>query len=221
MRSRARDTEHHLFDRASDRVAEQLRQLILSLSLAPGSLIVESEISEKLGCGRTPLREALLRLHQENLVVALPRRAISVADISIFDLQQTYEARSHLEAAMARLAAERIGESALDEAGRLLQHLEALSPDASPVEITEADMAFHRWVAKAAGNHYLLDAFDCVEGPACRLSVVAYQRGPYLPTTIREHRAILEALRRHDPDAAAARTAEHIGNAKERILRVL
>jgi DNA-binding GntR family transcriptional regulator len=210
-----------LFDRSSDRVADQLRRMIVSLELAPGSLIVEPQLVAQLGCSRTPLREALLRLQQENLILALPRRAMSVADISIFDLQQVYEARADLESAAARMAAERIGEEALEQARGLVDRFEALPTGASPFEITELDMAFHRVLVEAARNHYLADAFNCLVGPAQRLSVVSYGRGPQLPPTRAEHRVILEAIEGRDAAGAAARMAEHISNAKERILRTL
>lgn len=210
-----------LFDRASDKVSEQLRRLIISLELEPGALLVESQLMERLGCGRTPLREALQRLHDENLVIALPRRAISVADITVAGLQQIYEARWHLEPVMGCLAAERIDAEHLDRLRSLLAGPQPTTPPVTPFEVTEWDMAFHRAIAEASGNRYLLAAFERIQGPAQRLLVFAYHRGPFIPPTIDEHQGIFAALEAHDADLVAARLTEHIRNAKDRILRTI
>jgi DNA-binding GntR family transcriptional regulator len=210
-----------LFDRASDRVYDQLRKLIISLEIEPGTVLVESSLIERLGCGRTPLREALQRLHEEDLVIALPRRAVSVADITVAGLQQLYEARWELEPALGRLAARRIDARELQILDNVLASGQPAATTATPFDVTEWDMAFHRGVAEAADNRYLLAAFERIQGVAQRLLVFAYRRGPFVPPTIDEHRAILDALREHDPDLAAQRIDRHIRNAKDRILQTV
>lgn len=213
-----------LFDRTnrvSDRVCEQLRQLIISLELAPGTLIVESQLMERLECGRTPLREALQRLHEESLIVALPRRAISVAEITVAGLQQLYEARWHLEPELGRLAAQRSSHEQLERLQSLLAGPQPAPPMVTPFAVTEWDMAFHRTLAGASGNRYLAAAFERIQGPAQRLLVLAYSRGSFLPPTIEEHRAIFEALVAGDSDTVATELHEHIRKAKDRILQTI
>lgn len=210
-----------LFDRTSDKVCEHLRRLIISLDLEPGALLVESQLMERLACGRTPLREALQRLHDENLVVALPRRAISVADITVRGLQQIYEARWSLEPAMARLATERIDEKRLAGLRQMLEGPQPTTPEKSPFQITEWDMAFHRRIAEASENRYLLAAYERIQGPAQRLLAFAYRRGSFLPPTVDEHRAIFQALWDRDADQVATSLYVHIRNAKDRILQTI
>lgn len=209
-----------LFDRASDRVYAQLRRMIIALELAPGTVLVEGTLVEQLGCGRTPLREAILRLAEDDLVVALPRRAVSVADITVPALQQLYEARWELEPALGRLAAERISLADLDALEGILA---SDRPDSatSPYDVTEWDMAFHHAIAQAAENRYLQMAFEGLQGVAQRLLVFAYRRGAFVPPTLDEHRAILDALRARDAELAAIRIDGHIRSAKDRILRTL
>jgi DNA-binding GntR family transcriptional regulator len=214
-------TGDSLFDRASDKVCEQLRRLIISLELEPGALLVESHLMERLRCGRTPLREALQRLHEENLVVALPRRAVSVADITVAGLQQIYEARWHLEPAMGRVAAERIDSDRLSRLESSLVGPQPTAASVTPFEVTEWDMAFHREIAEATGNRYLIAAFERIQGPAQRLLVFAYRRGGFIPPTIEEHRRVFEALRARDGDSVMIFLTEHIRNAKDRILRTI
>lgn len=95
-------------ERLSDRAVDRLRTLIITLELEPGSLIDESSLSQRLDCGRTPLREAIQRLAEETLLVILPHRSVAVAPITLTDLQQIYEARTTLECAAVRFAAQRI-----------------------------------------------------------------------------------------------------------------
>jgi len=209
-----------LFDRASDKVYAQLRRMIIALELAPGTVLVEGTLVEQLGCGRTPLREAIQRLADDDLVVALPRRAVSVADITVPALQQLYEARWELEPALGRLAAERITFAELDALDSILA---SGPPDSSTnqYDLTEWDMAFHHAIGRAAENRYLLMAFERLQGVAQRLLVFAYRRGAFVPPTLDEHRAILHGLRARDTGLVAERLEEHIRNAKDRILRTL
>lgn len=213
-------TTDSIFDRASDKAYAQLRKLIIALELEPGAVLVEGALVEQLGCGRTPLREAIQRLTEDDLVVALPRRAVSVADITVLALQQLYEARWELEPALGRLASDRITPDQLDA----LEQLLATRPlDASPssYDLTEWDMAFHHAIARAAENRYLLMAFERLQGVAQRLLVFAYRRGAFVPPTLDEHREILAALRARDGERTGRRLGEHIRNAKDRILRTL
>lgn len=221
MATRPPSDTSELFDRSSDRIAQQLRRMIVSLELPPGSLIDETRLITDLGCSRTPLREALLHLAHENLVEVLPRRATAVANISIFDLQQNFEARVELEMATARLAAERISEAELRELDDLVERLARLDDNASALDLTELDMAFHRKIVEASENRYLVDAHACIHGPAQRIAVFAYSRGKYVAYTVDEHRPVVAALRSRDGEQAARLLAEHIQKGKERILKLL
>ena len=75
-----------------------IRELIVSLELAPGAVIEERRLTERLGSGRTPVHEALRRLAQEQLVEVYPRRGMFVADVDVRDLARISEVRALLEA---------------------------------------------------------------------------------------------------------------------------
>lgn len=175
----------------------------------------------QLGCSRTPLRTALITLQHENLVHILPNRGFVVADISVFDLQQNFEARMHLEAAAVRLAAQRASEKELRALERSIEHLASLAADARPAEVSGADSSFHQLIVEASKNQYLVDAYACVRGPAQRLAVMVYSHANHTPQTVVEHREIVEALKLRDSDAAVREICEHIQNGKTRILGVL
>jgi DNA-binding GntR family transcriptional regulator len=176
---------------------------------------------QRLDCGRTPLREALQRLVDEYLVRAVPRRGMSVADIGIFELHQTYEARQGIEGLLARLAAERATELQMDALATTTKTMETAGETADLFDTVQRDIEFHSLVAEAGGNVYLRDAFRRVAGPTMRLMYFAHSHGQTIAQTYFEHRDVVEALRTHDPAHAERVMRTHIAQAKERILRTL
>ena len=205
-------------DRQSDRATDHLRGLIISLELEPGSVIDEAAISERLGCGRTPLREALHRLAEERLVVILPRRAVAIAQITVTDLQHIYEARLTLESAAARLASVRITPAVLNELERATISLADGPAELNPIELVRTDFVFHRILGKASGNAYLYDCIRRILGPAMRLTYLAYNHGQPSRNSYDEHLAIVQALTQRDPDAAEQAVRFHVQMAKDRTL---
>src|SRR5512135_2592148 len=102
----------------ADRAYDAIRELIVTLELPPGAVVREPELTERLGVGRTPVREALRRLAQERLVEVYPRRGIFVTPVNIRDLASLSEVRAVLESHAARLAAER---ATAEERGELAE----------------------------------------------------------------------------------------------------
>src|SRR5437763_16258962 len=84
-----------------------IEELIVTLQIAPGTVVSEALLSERLGIGRTPIREALQRLARERLVVVLPRRGIMVSEINVRTQLRLLEVRRELERLIARSAARR------------------------------------------------------------------------------------------------------------------
>ena len=107
----------------SERAYYCIRELIVSLELAPGAVVSERELMERLGLGRTPIREALRTLAQEKLVEVYPRRGIFVSPVDVGDLAALSEARIALEGFAARLAAERATPADRELARALLDEL--------------------------------------------------------------------------------------------------
>ena len=91
----------------TERAYSDLEELIVTLQLAPGSAVSEAELSQRLGIGRTPIREALQRLAREHMVTILPRRGIIVAEINVKSQLRLLEVRREVERLVARSAARR------------------------------------------------------------------------------------------------------------------
>jgi DNA-binding GntR family transcriptional regulator len=211
------DEQPVALDRLSDRATDQLRSMIITLKLEPGSVLDEGALSQRLGCGRTPLREALQRLADERLVVVLPRRAAAVAPITISDLKEIYEARIPMECLSARLSASRA------TAGHVTQLEESVEAIAGATihtaeETARSDWAFHYALARASDNQYLCDSVRRILGPAMRLTYSTHVEGQPSLARYEEHLAILNAIKARDADAADAEMRRHIAMAKDRML---
>src|SRR6202165_4696138 len=103
----------------------RIRDRLVCLEMAPGSVVQEARLREELEIGRTPIREALQRLALENLVRSVPHRGTFGADVNITDLSRITEVRVVLEGYAARLAAERAAATDREAIRDLLQALQA------------------------------------------------------------------------------------------------
>jgi DNA-binding GntR family transcriptional regulator len=193
-------------ERQSDRAYRLLKRSILSLDLAPGVVLVEPELMQRFGVGRTPLREALQRLSTDGLVTTLPRRGTFVSPVTANDVHAVYELRCNLDAFAARLAAERAGEAEIARMEALLEAAASAAPD----EAVGFDEQMHALILAATRNDYLIDTLNRLYALSVRLfNLRRYQR-----ETLRDMRAelgaVVAAIRRRDPNAAAAAALAHV-----------
>jgi DNA-binding GntR family transcriptional regulator len=207
--------------RASDKIEQELRDRIITLELAPGAKISEAELIMQLNCGRTPLREALQRLAEEYLVVAVPRHGVSIAELSITDYVQLIEAVSHLEGLSARLAAARVSPADIHNLERILDCSEdALTRD-DILSFMKCDFDFHKSIAEISRNRYIIDMVIRLHRLTSRFIYLAWKSGGSTYDSVNEHRTILAALQEKNAQETERRTFEHTQNAKERIIHAL
>lgn len=195
--------------KAADKAYTALREMIIHLDLEPGSLLDDRILTKKLGVGRTPLREAIHRLAAEKLVVIVPRRGAFVMEIRDGDAWQLYEARLQTERLAARLAAERITPHQLDRLNSLFADL----PNSQRfLDDREIDWQFHKGIAEATQNRYLLDIIERLYSLAMRLRFLRYA---YEGVEVRaDYQLILDALRDRDPERAEAAMVKHVSRLK-------
>jgi DNA-binding GntR family transcriptional regulator len=200
----------------ADKAYQQIRELIVSLELAPGAVIDERDLMERVGIGRTPVREALRRLALERLVEVYPRRGMFVTNVDVRQLARLSEVRAVLEPEAARLAAERATEA--DRAGldQLLAEL-----DAGESELMELDERIHRAVYRAAHNDLLASTLEQYYALALRIWMLALERTQDLEEAVEAHRDLVEAIRDGDGERAASVMRDHVENFEQAMHRVL
>jgi DNA-binding GntR family transcriptional regulator len=200
----------------ADKAYHEIRGLIVSLELAPGAVIDERELIERLEIGRTPVREALRRLAHERLVEVYPRRGMFVTGVDVRELARLSEVRELLEPEAARLAAERATDTDREQLGALLVEL-----DAGTSELMDLDERIHRAVYRASHNDLLEATLEQYYVLALRIWSMALDRAHELEEAVEAHRALLEAIQAGDGERAADTMRAHVQNFEQAMHRVL
>lgn len=203
----------------SQRAYEQIRRKIVDLELPPGSILDEGHLQAELNLGRTPIREALLRLSMERLVTIVPRRGIFVAEIGIADLQQIFEVRILLEQTAARLAARRGNKTQWERMEQLLSLVDQGSGDDPEIGLT-IDEGFHQIMYEAANNRLLQDYLTTLYALSRRLWRFMSVSQIDLYSRLEELRPIIVALKEADSDLAGDLVEAHIRSYQEHIQAV-
>lgn len=194
-------------DLIASTVHDRLRNQILTLELKPGTRLVEDELTETLQVGRTPVREALLRLQGEGLVSRDRGWIVEATDPANF--RSIFEARIAIEGYAARLAAQRITDTALQRMARLMEDMER--PDQPRAEISRLNRTFHVEIVAASQNSLFAEMHERTQFQYWNLRLPVVFLKEQLATSAEEHRRIFAALAARDAAAAEAATRDHIG----------
>jgi DNA-binding GntR family transcriptional regulator len=207
-----------------DGAYEALKEAIRNNAFAPGYQGSEQEIASRLGMSRTPVHEAIIRLQEEGLVRVLPRRGVIVSAISLDDMREIYEVIIAVEAASAELLAEKPDEERGQIAGELDavngQMKSALAAD-SLAEWARADERFHQLLVERSGNGRLARMFHTIMDQSHRARMLTLRLRPKPIASVNEHRAICEAIRKGDAQAAAEGARQHRVAARNQLLPLL
>lgn len=205
--------------RIVDRITQDLRDRILDHTIAPGTVLIQTEWSEKLKVSRTPLRESFRILEQDGLVrVSNGNRTVQVVKFSATELKELYEVREVVDGLAARLLAQRGLEPELD--GELAGLLVTMSSSVSPFDPAawfSAHMAFHLRIAEASGNSRVWQQRSLVKMTSFSLHSYLAELGPnsqrlqrILEIGGKQHRAIYDAIRSGNGDLAEVAACGHI-----------
>jgi len=200
------ETEHASL---GQEIAGQLRQAIIEGRIAPGERLVEASIAERLGVSRGPVRDAILELQRQGLVVNAPRRSAFVVEVSKDDIEEIYTLRMVLEAFAARLAAQRI---TAEQCQQLQETVDALETDCDLQQSVALDIRFHDLIGQASGHSRLRATLSNMHLQTELL--IGTQRRPEvwrgLARLGADHQGILDAIRSGDTALAQERMRNHI-----------
>jgi DNA-binding GntR family transcriptional regulator len=199
----------------ADQAYLTIRGLIVSLELPPGTVIDERLLMERLGIGRTPVREALRRLAHEQLVEVFPRRGMFVTNVDVRDLARISEVREALEPEAARLAAERATEDERDALAALGDEIKRGG------DLMTLDERIHRAIYAAAHNHLLEKTLGEYYVLAHRIWMIALDRNEALEEAVEAHRDLVLAIVNGSGDRAADLMRAHVQGFEQAMRRVL
>lgn len=201
----------------SDHAYQKLLDMIVHRQLSGGEVLVESRLSASLGLTRTPLREALVRLEGEGLLVKQANRSFAVRSVQVSEFSQSLRVREYLEGPATALAAKRAAPDDIEvlrERIAQLAKIEAQSP-----EHWKLDNDLHNWLARSSGNAVLAQAVRKL-----RITTQLFEIGqPFdrVQADATEHLAILRALEQGDSDAAQTAIMQHLRNIEADVLRIV
>ena len=191
----------------------EIKRRVLAGEFAPGMRVREVEVAELLAMGRTPVREALKRIQDEGLLRHEPGRGLVVAVMDQQEVGELYAMREALESTAAALAARHANEAEILNMEAILQE-----GDDDPVAL---NLRFHEAIYSAAHNRYLIRAVRSMTDTTYLLGRSTLDAPKRAELAMREHAAIVQAIRNRDPDAAADAARHHIRQALTERLRML
>jgi DNA-binding GntR family transcriptional regulator len=188
----------------TDRAYTELEELIVTLQLAPGSVLSEQMLSERLGIGRTPIREALQRLAREGLVVILPRRGVMVSVIDVKSQLRLLEVRREVERLVARGAARRASEAERARFAELARGFERAARTGDDKAFMRIDREFNELCLAAVRNEFAAGAMRLMNSLSRRFWFHHYKQAADMPETAKLHADIARAIAAGQEKAAAA-----------------
>lgn len=193
-----------------DKAYAAIKDAILTLTLEPGTPVVESDLAERLGISKTPVRDALQELEREGFVARIPFTGTYVTDVTTTDIIEVFQLRAVLEGLAARLAAQLFTDAELDQLAGDLSAAEAALEQGDLVLCSEKNRQLHHAIIDKAGNERLRLIIHNLDDHIRRFRVLSDQIRGQLDASVQEHRRILNALYEHDPAAAEEAMREHL-----------
>jgi len=183
----------------------------------PGDRLVESELAERFGVSRTPIREALQRLETQSML-SRDGRSLIVASLDHNQLAELYVVRAELEGLAARLAARHASPEETRVLREMVETDRMLLND--PSALSRANRRFHKLIHLASHNRYLVQQLDLVHRSMALLASTSLAAEGRTETALAEHDAIVRAIEARDEEAAQLALREHISKAFETRLKL-
>jgi DNA-binding GntR family transcriptional regulator len=204
----------------SDTVVDRLREAILRGLFPPGDRLREEQLAEALGVSRGPIRNALLQLEREGMVVRRPNRGAMVAQLSQADLEEVYSLRVAIEPVACAWATRNAVPADLDEMQAIIDSYSKLTTKVTVQQAADADLGFHDVIYAAARNRRLLRLWQDLR-PQVYLFLLArtyVRKREFREIMIARHGQILSAIADRDEPRARELAAEHVQTSYERVL---
>ena len=202
----------------ADSIFEHFESDILSGKYKKGETFTESKLSEVFGVSRTPIREAIRRLEQENLI-KVTTKGIEILGISENDLNDIYEIRSRIEGLAAKKCAGIITGENLAKLTEIVDLQEFYAQKGLSEKVRDTDSAFHEMIYSICGSEIYLSVLSSLHRRIKKYRKLSVQNPERAKKAVLEHREILSALSQHDAEKAEKLTANHIINARENVLK--
>lgn len=204
-----------------DQIYDLLRSQIVTGAISPASIIDEKSIAAQLSVSRTPVREAVKKLSDENLVEVFAQSRTRAAPLDLKELHQAYIVRRALEIESTALAVSNMTKTHLSALSELLlQHAQLIAAK-DYVNAIAADDNFHRYIAEISGLPRLWRAVEISKAHLDRCRHLALPHPGEAEATLSQHRKIIRSLQSKDAEKARSAMAEHLDRAYSNAMDIL
>ena len=201
----------------ADQVFERLEAEILSGKYQRGEVVTELQLCAELGVSRTPVREALRRLSQEHLIEESPRGTV-VLGVVRKDFEDMCAIRLRIEGLAVRGFIDNLTDDSLRELREAVEFQEFYLNKSDPDHIKAMDSRFHELIYQNCGSAILCDTLSPLHKKVQKFRRLSIEQAGRAETSVKEHRAIYEAIAAKDADLAERLMNEHVGNAMQTII---
>ena len=145
-----------------------IKEKIITYQFEPGAFLDESELVSDLAASRTPIREAMNKLEQENLVIILPKKGVQVCPITLKQIMDTYQVRETLEPIALSQHGQKLDPKQMEYYHHAILHCEEMSAS----DADNLDDSFHKWIITAYNNTYIEELMDTLQGHTQRIRIM-------------------------------------------------
>jgi DNA-binding GntR family transcriptional regulator len=185
-----------------------IKNKIINCEIPPGASLNEKELKDEIGASRTPIREALNKLEQENLIKIKPKRGIFVNDITMKDIRDIFMIRKFMEPYIMKLSIKNIKKDELIKFKKLFEEFYTDRKD--DIYYTKLDARFHYFLIKASDNKYLINMMQQIFIQNHRIRILSAKKDHRLEDSIEEHLNIINLMLDSKIEKAASKMEEHL-----------
>ena len=204
-----------------ERAYDILKELILTGRLEQGELHNEKRLAEVLGVSRTPVREALLELSREGMVVFVPSKGVKVRKITSKQVQEVFEIRRIIEGHIIQVISKQLTPADLKKIDRIISKQKRLASRDEMVGFIEIDKEFHLFLASKMGNQQIEAILQNLRDQIHLMGIRAIQDHSRLQQVIKEHHLIYSALMKKDGKKAHRELILHLKNTEKKLIDII
>ncbi|HKL41158.1 MAG TPA: GntR family transcriptional regulator [Clostridia bacterium] len=204
----------------SERAYNSIKKSILNLDLKPGQQLSESDLATQLKMSRTPIREAISKLNNENLVDVIPRKGTFVKILSGNEIKNIYETAEGLESMAVYLVVKRKDEIDLDELSEQVKNMEIAFENNDIEKWIKSDELFHSIMRKFCDNEYIIEDLKKIDTQIHRVRIMMRKILTNRKKSTKEHRETFEKIVKGDAKGARETMHKHWERVRKDILRI-
>lgn len=195
----------------SEQIYEHLRSEIMECTLMPGDRILVQDIARRFDVSQAPVRDALEKLKQNNLVDSRPNRGVVVSQITQKKMRELFDVRALMEGYAVTNALDRIGKQEYHVLEQLVDDMERAVQSSDKWHAAMSDLKFHGYLYSLCDNHVVQETWARIQDNMIRYMAISQKRLP-MDNLIPAHRELLDILKVRDPEQVAQAFLAHIGS---------